>query len=180
MHHSNKKIFYLFFLVVLIAGCSSFASIPETEGVVNGMATVTAPETAIVSGFVQAERQEWFLVEIRSPSQNVVFNRDELDAEGFAGVYTINFDNGHLSGMGSPNRYFSSYESGDSGTLTIANIASTMMFSHRQPGGLMEGVYFDLLSMVSRWDYSNNRLELYTVQADGDEAVMVFILRSSN
>jgi len=170
-----KKVFFPFLLMIIIAGCTSVATIPEAVPVINGRTT----ETTAISGFIQAERQEWFLIEIRSPSQNVVFDRRVLDAEGFVGVYSVNFENGRISGMGSPNRYFGTYESGESGALSIGDIASTMMFSFRQPGGLMEGVYFDLLSMVKRWEFGNNRLELYTVQADGDEAVMIFELGSN-
>ena len=151
-----------FTLVIILA---SLVFIPIVYG---------APARDGGATFGDVEGKEWILLELRSAGETVAMDRQRLEADGMGGVYTVGFQEERPSGMGAPNRYFGPYSSGANRSLSIGNIASTMMFSFREPEGLRESEYFDYLSKVTRWDLLEGKLELYSSNAEGAEAVLVF------
>ena len=124
--------------------------------------------------FRDMEGKEWSLSEVREGGKTVLMDRKALEADNMGGVYTISFQEGRLSGMGAPNRYFAPYTSGGNRTLTIGNVASTLMLAFREPEGLKENEYFNYLSNVTRWDLSQGKLELHSTDSNRAEAVLIF------
>jgi heat shock protein HslJ len=123
--------------------------------------------------FRSVEEKEWLLSEIKSPGKATVIDRKELEAANMGGFFTISFRDGRASGTGAPNRYFGPYAAGGNRSLSLGNVASTMMAAFMEPPMLKEGEYFDCLSKVARWDLREGRLELCS--ADG-ETMLVFTL----
>ena len=132
------------------------------------------------AAFRDVEGKEWILSELRSAGKIVRMDRQKLAADNLGGVYTINFredkssGEGQINGMGAPNRYFAPYKAGANKALSIGNLASTMMAAFREPEGLGEREYFDYLYKVTRWDLKDEKLELYSTDSDGAEAVLFF------
>ncbi|MDR0601292.1 MAG: META domain-containing protein [Treponema sp.] len=120
--------------------------------------------------------KEWRLIEIRTEPSNIVFDRSKLTAEGFGEIFTLNFDAGRISGTGAPNRYFAPYEPGTDKdrTISIENVAGTLMAPVVEPEKLKEKEFFAYLQNTGKWNISNGNLELSTKGSDGREAVMVF------
>ena len=118
--------------------------------------------------FKDVEEKEWVLLEVKSAASAVSIDTDMGE------VYTISFGENRLSGMGAPNRYNGPYTAGANRSLSIGSIASTMMAAFREPDGLTESEYFNYLSNVTRWDLNEGKLELYSSNSDGTEAVLVF------
>jgi hypothetical protein len=54
-------------------------------------------------------------------------------------------------------------------------MAATLMAGIQEPEKLRERLYFDLLSRINRWAYTQGRLELYSTDGDGREAVLAYI-----
>jgi heat shock protein HslJ len=131
--------------------------------------------------FKDVEGKEWMLSEFVSAGKTVRMDRQKLELDNFGGVYTIQFQEngseGRVSGMGAPNRYFGPYTAGANRSLSIGNMASTMMATFREPDGLRENEYFNYLSKVTRWDIRNGKLELYSSAASGAETVLIFGLK---
>jgi len=134
--------------------------------------------------FGDVEGKEWFLLEFTRAGKTIAMDRKALEAIGMGGVYTINFRQGNaaggnqVSGLGAPNRYFGPFTTGDNRTLSIGNLASTMMLAFIEPDGLKEYEYFSMLSRLSRWNLRDGKLTLYSSDSDGNETVMVFENRS--
>jgi len=142
-----------------------------------------APAHESGASFKDVEEKEWILSEVKSAGKTVHMDRKKLEAENMGGVYTINFkkeeasNEGRVSGMGAPNRYFGPYTSGSNRSLSLGNMASTMMMAFREPDGLRENEYFACLSRVTRWDLREGRLELYSSDNNRSEVILVFVLR---
>ena len=134
-----------------------------------------APARDADAAFKDAEGKEWILLEVKRDGKTIPMDRQKLAAYDMGGVYTIFFQEGRLNGLGAPNRYQAPYGTGSNRSLSIGNIASTMMFSFMEPEGLTEGEYYDYLSGTYRWDLWKERLELYCSGSKGGEAVLVFI-----
>jgi len=150
----------LFFLAIMFSSCIS--SEGERQGYV---------------AFAHVEGQEWHLFEIRRGAETARMNRGELEAAGFIGVYTITFEDGMVSGMGAPNRFFGPYTVGSAaGELSIGLLGHTLMAAIFEPEGLREHEYFNYLSGVTRWQLYEGRLKLFASSNDGSEAVLVFVL----
>jgi len=126
------------------------------------------------AAFSDAEGREWFLSEIRRGAHTIRMDRRELSAYGFDGIYSIHFEDGRISGMGAPNRFFGPYTVGGGGELAIGLLGHTMMMALAEPADLREHEYFAYLSRVTRWNLREGRLELYTSSDDGSETVFVF------
>jgi len=122
--------------------------------------------------FADVEGKEWILSEVRDGGKTTLMDRKALEADNMGGVYTISFQEGRLSGMGAPNRYFAPYTSGANRTLTIGNVASTLMLAFREPDGLKENEYFNYLSSITRWDLTEGKLEL----SGSAGAILIFVL----
>jgi heat shock protein HslJ len=124
--------------------------------------------------FTDIEGKEWTLVELRNSTASVRVDRQKLADDGFEGFYTITFDAGRLRGMGAPNRYFGPYTLGEGKSISIGNVAGTLMAPLKEPEELKEYEYFTLLENASRWDLREGRLELFTVEDSGGSAVLIF------
>ena len=125
--------------------------------------------------FKNAEEKEWMLLEFRSGGKTVTINRQKIEAD-LGKVYVIYFfEDGRAGGVGAPNRFNAPWSAGANRSLTIGNIASTMMMAFREPDELKESEYFSYLSGVSRWDLREGKLELYSTDSAGVETVLVFV-----
>ena len=158
MARTLKLFFLLIVLAIVFSGCLSAGPAQDME-----------------LSFSHIEDKEWLLMEVRRGSESIVMDREQLEAVNLGGVYTIRFENGRFSGVGASNRYFGPYTPGNDGSISIGDIASTMMFSFIQPEGLAEAEYFSLLSEVSRWDFRDEKLELFANNS-GPGAVLIFAL----
>ncbi|GHV86858.1 hypothetical protein AGMMS50255_1540 [Spirochaetia bacterium] len=126
--------------------------------------------------FTEVQGKEWKLKEIRTDPGETLFDRRELQSEGFGdNLFTLKFEGDRMAGMAAPNRYFGPYEAGQGYDLTIKNIAGTLMAPFREPEKLKEHEYFIYLQNTYRWNVSNGNLELFTKDEDGREAVMFFV-----
>ena len=134
-----------------------------------------APIRELSVGFATVERGEWILEEVRTQGRTIVMDRVRLEAQGLGEVYTIQFQEGRVLGMGAPNRFFGPYTSGTGRSLAIGDLASTLMAAIIEPEGLRESEYFGFLSRVNRWGIHEGKLELYSTNSDGAEAVLVFL-----
>jgi heat shock protein HslJ len=125
------------------------------------------------ASFGDVQGREWILAEVKGVSP-VVLDRGKLEAGGFGDAYTIRFDAELVSGKGAPNLYRGPYSLGEGRALTIGNIAGTLMAAVNEPEGLKEFEYYAYLGSVSRWDLKKDRLELYSKDRSGVEAVLIF------
>jgi hypothetical protein len=122
------------------------------------------------------EGKEWILAELRSGGNTVRIDRGRLGGADTNGSFTISFQEGRVSGIGWPNRYFGPYSSGSGDALSMGDLASTMMAAFIELDELKEHDYFVYLSKVTRWAVRDGKLELYST-TDGRETVLVFELR---
>jgi heat shock protein HslJ len=123
--------------------------------------------------FKNAQGKEWTLQQIKSQGKTVRIDRKRLEANNMSGVFTINFEENRVSGMGAPNRYFGPYTV-DNDKLNIGELASTMMAAFYEPEELKEREFFDYLSKASRIKIKSGKLELYSVNNAGAETVLIF------
>ena len=126
------------------------------------------------AAFNAVEGKDWMLLELRRPAETVRIDRS-VDLFGLGEIYTAHFEEGRISGMGAPNRFFGPYTVGSGRDLSIGLLASTLMMPLVEPDGLREHEYFAYLSRVTRWDIREGKLELHTSSDDGNEAVLVFV-----
>ncbi|MDR1099022.1 MAG: META domain-containing protein [Treponema sp.] len=125
--------------------------------------------------FSDVRGKEWKLIAVRTGEEGIAFDRNQLIDEGFGDIFTIQFAD-QVSGKGAPNRYFGPYEAGKDLSLSIKNVAATLMAPIREPEKLKERDFFIYLGNVYRWNINQGNLELSTKGEDGAEAVMVFAL----
>jgi heat shock protein HslJ len=113
--------------------------------------------------------KDWILEEIRTNSATVRINRpDNVEC------YTLRFDAERVSGIGHPNRFSGPYTAGEAGSLTIGNMASTLMASFFEIDGIREHEYFAYLSKTKNRDILNGKLELTTSGGNGGTVVLVY------
>jgi heat shock protein HslJ len=144
-------------LILMLAGVLLLAACKST------------PEFADVQG------KEWKLVAIKAGTGNITFDRGRLIDEGFGDIFTLQFAD-QITGKGAPNRYFGPYEAEKDLSLTIKNVAATLMAPLREPEKLKERDFFIYLGNAYRWNLNKKKqLELSTKGQDGAEAVMVFV-----
>jgi len=138
-----------------------------------------APAHEAGARFGDVEGREWVLMGLRRGADNIQMDREHLAEYGFGEIFTIKFEDGRVSGMGAPNRFFGPYTVGGNRALRIGSengaLATTMMMPLVEPDVLREHEYFMYLSRVIRWDLRGGRLELYTSSAAGIETVLVFV-----
>jgi len=126
--------------------------------------------------------KEWMLFEVRTGGKTISIDRMKLETGNMGGAFTISFregespNEGQAGGMGVPNRFFAPYTAGSRKTLSIGNIASTMMFAFMEPEELKEREYFDYLAKTTRWDLRKEKLELHSSNINGAEVILVFAL----
>jgi heat shock protein HslJ len=124
--------------------------------------------------FKDVQGREWILAEVKDASGTIRLDRQQLEASGLQGAYTLTFGEERLSGLGAPNRYFGPYTAGEAQALTIGNIAGTLMMGLTEVPGLSEHDYFAYLNKVTRWDIRGGALELYTSDEAGAERILIF------
>ena len=183
-----KMTFSLLFTLcfTLIVSCAGGAEAVETsDGTAtfgSGIAANQNETTGRGSGEVEVkalndvEGKEWILTELRSAGNTVRIDRSRIEAADTNGSFTINFQEGRVSGLGWPNRYFGPYTADSGETLSIGNLASTMMAAFIELDELKEQDYFAYLSKVTRWAIRDGKLELYST-SEGRETVLVFELK---
>jgi heat shock protein HslJ len=121
--------------------------------------------------------RDWDLVELRTGRESIIFDRGQLEEEGFGDIFTLRFDAAfeRVNGIGAPNRFFAPYTLADKQGITIKTIASTLMVSIREPEKLKERDYFMYLQNTVRWNLKGQNLELYSKAEDGSETILVFV-----
>jgi len=125
--------------------------------------------------FSDVTDKEWLLVEIKSETGNTVFDRETLNSDGFSNIFTLNFDDERLSGIGAPNRFTAPYKVDKNQVISVQLIAGTMMAAIREPERLKEQDYFSYLQNTSKWNLTKDgQMELYSKNADGKEVVLVY------
>jgi len=120
--------------------------------------------------------KDWLLVEVKTESQSIKFDRQNLNADGFSTIFTLNFDAERLSGVGAPNRYTAPYKVDKDQAISVQLIAGTLMATIREPEKLKEQDYFTYLQNAYKWNFADDKIELYTKNADGKEAVLIYAL----
>jgi heat shock protein HslJ len=145
--------------------------IPIFAAVLLGVSCKSVPK------FSDVRDREWKLIAVRTAPEDVKFDRKRLIDEGFGDIFTIQFSADQVSGKGAPNRYFGPFEAGKDLTMSIQNVAATLMAPIREPEKLKERDFFNYLGNVYRWNINKEKqLELSTKGETGVEAVMVFVL----
>lgn len=114
--------------------------------------------------------KDWILMEVRTGSTVISIERPSMSASSF----TIKFDENRVSGVGAPNRYFSSYTKGEGNAISIGMVGATQMASLFELETLKEHEYFEYLSKVTSWNISDGKLELYTSNKNGVPSVLVY------
>jgi heat shock protein HslJ len=127
------------------------------------------------AAFTDIQQKTWALVEIWTADGDIVFiDRQKLEDAGNGDAYTLIIDDERVSGKANPNRYFTSYETGEDNELLLAAVAGTLMWGIIEPGMLPEQDYYTYLQEVNRWDSDGEILELTTVTPEDQEAVLVY------
>jgi heat shock protein HslJ len=125
--------------------------------------------------FEDIRDKEWKLTAIRTKPEDIILDRNQLIDEGFGDIFTLRFAE-QVSGRGAPNRYSGPYEAGKDFSLSIKNVAATLMAPIREPEKIKERGFFTYLENAYRWNINKGNLEISTRSEDGVEAVMVFVL----
>jgi heat shock protein HslJ len=157
------------FCCFLFAACASQEAPQDPAAVQNPARQIDVRSFSDLQGLV------WKLVEVRTGSERIVFDRGKLRSEELDTIFTIQFDGTMVSGEGAPNKYRGPYQQGEAQKLSFGNMAATLMANIREPEKLRERQYFDFLSRVNRWAYTQGRLELYSTDENGQEAVLAYI-----
>jgi heat shock protein HslJ len=154
--------------IVFLSGLMLFAC--ATGGAAGSAAARNALSPENQSGNIgDIQGKDWILEEIRTNAATVRIDRPN-DVEAF----TLKFEADRVGGTGWPNHYFGPYTVGEGNSLSIGNMASTMMMALFEIEGLNEYEYYAYLSKVKSWNIQNGKLELTTSGADGETAVLVF------
>lgn len=116
----------------------------------------------------------WHLAQLRAENGDVLFDAANLDREFFGDAYTLQFDSERAAGKAAPNRYTAPYTLGKGKTLAFKPAASTRMMAIRQPEGLGESEFFNLLGKVYAWEMDGEQLVLSALNAEGKKVDMIF------
>ena len=125
-------------------------------------------DSSVNSGDITSK--EWTLLELRKGSATISIER--LSQMGTS--FTIKFDEDRVSGVGAPNRYFSSYTRGQGNALSIRMVGASLMAPLFELETLKEHEYFGYLSNVKSWNIRDGKLELYTSDENGAQVVLVY------
>ena len=164
------KLTVLLVLTCNLAACTSVP--PPAENASNE----NVSELNYTKQFDDMLDKDWHLTEMRTGSETITIDRNELAEKGFAGAFSLRFDAERISGMGAPNRYFAPYTPADNQAISIGMIAGTLMAAIIEPDVLKEHEYLALLQNVNRWDLADDKLELHSRSDNGTDTVLVFAL----
>jgi len=126
---------------------------------------------AAARDFESVKGKDWFLEEIQG-ERRVFLDRAALAADAMGDVYSLRFDEERVSGKAAPNRYFAPYTR-DGWNLSIEKPAATLMMGLKDPEGLKEREYIDLLGGVTGWRLREGLLELESANEEGN-VVLIF------
>ncbi|MDR0313064.1 MAG: META domain-containing protein [Treponema sp.] len=144
---------------------------PEASAGGRTAKSASSPETPSVDtvNLSAIQDKDWVLEEIRINTTTVPIVRPD-NTEAF----TIRFDAEYVGGTGFPNHYRGPYTAGAGNSLSIGNMASTMMVALFEIEGLNEYEYYGYLSKVKSWAIQNGKLELTTSGQNGETVVLVY------
>jgi heat shock protein HslJ len=120
--------------------------------------------------------REWKLIDVLINGTSINFDRNALTAQGFGEIFTLTLGSDRLSGVAAPNRYIAPYTQGDNRSISVSNIAGTLMAPIREPDKLKESEFLSYIENAYRWNIVKNRLELSSKAKDGGDVVLVFSL----
>jgi len=167
--------FSLLFITALMIGLANLnASAAGIRDAVGNTSELSTADTKTANPLT-IEGNEWKLIEVYIDGRNTRFSRDTLPEE-LKNFFTVNFDAQNVSGVGAPNRYSAPYAKGDSQTINIMLMRSTMMASFFQPENLSEHDFFTYMQNAYSWKLVNETLELHSKTENGSEIRMVFSL----
>jgi len=171
-------------IIPMLISCTTNVTSSATEEssatATSGGAGGTTGGTGDASGtggagmFNEVSGKDWILTEIRSAQNTIQIDRGKLQANNIGGFFTINFQEGNVSGVGAPNRFRGPYTTGSGNALSLGNVASTLMAAFIEAEELKEHEYYSYLGKVTRWNLRDGKLELYSSNPDGAETVLVF------
>jgi heat shock protein HslJ len=153
----------VFLSVLMVLACA-------TNGNAEGAAARNAvsPENQSTN-IADIQGKDWILEEVRINAATV-----RIDRPNSVEAFTIMFEADRVGGFGFPNRYFGPYTTGEGNSLSIGNLAATLMMSFFDIVGLNEREYFAYLSNVTSWHLQNDKLELTSSGENGEAVVLVY------
>ncbi|MCL2230809.1 MAG: META domain-containing protein [Treponema sp.] len=157
----KKLIFMLILCAALLAGCTSSGGGGASSG-----------------NFADVMGKDWKLIEVQVDStigRVVRYNRNDLRRENIANIYTMNFNNEQISGVGAPNRFTAPYTQGEEQSLEVQPVSSTLMAALIQPERLQEQVFFKYLQSANKWEITDGNLIIHTKTEDNSAVRMIFI-----
>jgi len=168
----NKKLHFLvsalfILMIILLPACTSSSKKKSGSGA-----------SAKIYGIDDFVNIEWFLEEFKTGSQVTKINRTQKGND-FSDYFSLLMDWENISGTGAPNRYNSWYKTEDGNGMYIGVIRRTLMATFVEPEELKEYQFFTFLEKVNKWKYNGEKLELYTVDENDKETVLVFLKRVS-
>ena len=169
--------FFVVLVLPVIVSCATNGG--QSAGSADGSQAAGGSRTSANDGgstFNDVSGKEWILAEIRSARNTIQIDRQKLTANNIGGFFTINFQEGNVSGMGAPNRFRGPYTLGSGNALNIGLLASTLMAAFIEADELKEHEYHAYLGKVTRWNLRSGNLELTSSTPEGAEAVLVFRL----
>ena len=130
-----------------------------------------------VPKFSEVTGKEWLLKEIRTQGGVKALYRSDIVRQGFnESIFSLVLDAERISGMGAPNRYFAPYTLGKKQSITIQNIAGTLMAPLFELDVLKEHEYYTYLQNVYEWNLVNGQLELYSKNTTSSStSTLVFV-----
>jgi hypothetical protein len=131
------------------------------------------------ASFKEIQGKVWKLVEVRINAANsrdpVTFDRMKLKSEGMDDIFILSFNTlAEVNGTAAPETYTASYEQGEGQSLSLKQVNITHTDRVIAPERLREAEYFSFLEKINRWEYSQNRLELYSATPGGQETMLIF------
>ena len=157
----------LVFFISLFISCENGTT---SEGIMSGSFDGRMTFNEVVG-------KEWLLSEIRNAGNTVQIDRAKLKSDHMGDFFSIRFRGGNVNGTAAPNLYSGPYTSGSSGELSIGDLISTLMALEKEFEALTEYEYFGYLNNVTHWNLSGGKLELYSSNPDGAEAVLGFTVK---
>jgi len=127
--------------------------------------------------FSDVSGKNWKLIEVYIDGmfdREIILDRDVLSQEGNTELYTLNFDVQMVSGLGAPNRYSAPFTVGDSQSVNIMPMRSTMMAAIFAPERLPEHQFFGFLQNAYKWEIDNGNLILLSRTEEHNNVRMVF------
>jgi len=120
--------------------------------------------------------KEWLLTEIQTgETQKVMFNRQNLEEEGFGNIFSVTFDGERISSKGAPNTFISPYKLDKKQVIAVQPMAETEIDPVREPEKLKEQDYYLYLQNAYKWNLTKEKLfELYSKDSDENEVVLVY------